>query len=79
MKIIVSQQDREIRVVFQNKKLEKKFIIAKADEFLECVDKFIRKNKIRTEAFDNAVLEFHNVGLLTERTVRVIIQGLSFS
>ena len=86
MKITISQKDKKISVEFHHPKplLDKegkgrlvvnRFIIAKADEFLSVIDKFIRKRKIGPIGH----MEFHNAGILTERTIRVIMQGLSFS
>ena len=81
MTIIVSQQDKKISIEFHRGKIADKFIIAKADEFLNVIDKFIRKHKICpiSRIGQMGPIEFHNVGLLTERTIRVIMRGLSFS
>lgn len=80
MKIIVSQQDKKILITFKDKKLEESFIVDKADEFLVCVDKFLKKHYItKLEDFvKNAGLEFYNTGMLTERIIRAIVKGLSF-
>ena len=78
MTITVSQQNKKINITFSDKKLEESFIVTKADEFLECIDKLIKKNKIKLETLRNARLVFENTGLLTERIARVIILGLSF-
>ena len=80
MKIIVSQQDKKINISFKDKKMEESFVVAKADEFLICVDKLLKKHHtVKISGFRDAKLEFHNSGLLTERVIRSIILGLSFS
>lgn len=78
MKITVSQQDKKITISFIHKGVVDRFVINKADKFLECVDKFIRKRKIKLKALKNARLEFSGTGILTERIIKVIILGLSF-
>ncbi len=79
MRITVSQKEKNLEIVFSDKKLEKSFAIDKADEFLECVDKLAGKNRMELKALQNVRLEFCDVGLLTERIVRVIMLGLSFN
>ncbi|HAJ44512.1 MAG: hypothetical protein UV53_C0024G0006 [Candidatus Azambacteria bacterium GW2011_GWE1_42_9] len=81
MKIITTQKSGQLEVIFKNKNLEESFVVAKADEFLNVIDKFIGKHKICPigRIGQMGPIEFYNVGLLTERTIRVIMQGLSFS
>ncbi len=79
MKIIVSQQDKKLSVTFKDKKLEESFVIDKAEEFLGVIDKFIKRRKIGLATLKKADLKFDNVGLLTERTIRAIILGLSIN
>jgi len=74
MTITISQQNKKISIEFCRGMVVDRFIIAKSDEFLECVDKL----KLSAENWKNARLEFKNTGLLTERIIRVIILGLSF-
>lgn len=76
MKIIISQQGKKILITFKNGKAVDKYQVDKADEFLLCVDKFLKRRKIGIEVFKKAGLEFINVGLLTERVVKAIIVGL---
>jgi len=90
MKIVISQKNpsaphkyagqkgKKIFVEFHHGKRVEKYAIDKADEFLACVDKFIGKSKIGVKALKNAGLELNNLGLLTERTIRAIMLGLSF-
>ena len=79
MRIIVSQQDKKISVNFIHKDVVDKFVIDKAEEFLVCVDKLLKKHHtVKISDFRDAKLEFHNTGLLTERIIRAIILGLSF-
>lgn len=78
MRIIVSQKEKKIMIIFKDKNLEKSFIVDKSDEFLECVDKLLPHRGRSPAVWKNARLEFRNTGLLTERIIRVIILGLSF-
>ncbi len=93
MKIEISQKEKKLEIVFKDKKFEESFIIAQADEFLACVDRVVKlwqsrqrrlKHRRRPKFYypvdnwKNAVLEFSNAGLLTERTIRAIMLGLSF-
>lgn len=79
MRIIVSQQKKQIKITFQQNKLTDVFVVSKSDEFLGCIDKLVRKNKMKLETLRNAHLEFQNTGLLTERIIRAIILGLSIN
>jgi len=79
MKItIFQQQDKKISVNFIHKGIVDKFVIDKAEEFLVCVDRFIKKRKIDLVSLRKASLRFENTGLLTERVIRSIILGLRF-
>lgn len=80
MKIIVSQQDKKISVSFIYKDVVDKFVIAKAEDFLGVVDRFVKKRKIGLIGFigQTGYIEFKNTGILTERVVRAIMLGLSF-
>ena len=78
MRITVFQQDKKILIEFNDKNLKEVFIVDKADEFLACIDKFVKKSKINLKSLKKANLVFDSVGLLTERTIRAIMLGLSF-
>ncbi len=78
MKIIVSQQDKKISVSFIHKDVVDKFVIAKAEDFLGVVDRFVKKRKISFIG-QTGRIEFKNTGILTERVVRAIMLGLKFS
>ena len=80
MKIIVSQQDNKLSIEFQAGKLIDKYVVDKAEDFLVCVDKLIRKRRISPIGLigQTGYVEFHNTGVLTERVARAIIGGLSF-
>ena len=77
-KIIVSQTDKKIFVIFEHGKIVDKYAIDKAENFLACVDKFLMKYYISSNVWKNVKLEFHNTGILTERVIRAIIGGLGF-
>lgn len=78
MKIIVSQQDKKILIEFHHGKIVDNYSVDKADEFINILDRFIRKRKISFALLKKAVLEFVNTGVLTERVIRSIIIGLRF-
>ena len=78
MKITVSQQDKKILITFKDGKIVDKYTIDKAEEFLVCVDKLLKKHHTAEIGWRNAKLEFFNTGILTERVIRAIILGLSF-
>ncbi len=80
MKITVSQKEKKLSITFRDKKFEESFIVDKAEDFLVCVDKLIKKYKISSISQIGRIghIEFHNTGLLTERIIRSIILGLSF-
>jgi len=79
MKIVVSQQGKKLSIIFENGKVVDKYTIDKAEEFLVCVDKLLKKRQtVKISDFRDAKLEFHNTGILTERVIRSIILGLSF-
>jgi len=79
VRIIISQQDKKLIAEFHHGKIVDKYIIDKAEEFLGAVDRFIRKSRIKLKFFNKVRLEFHDTGILTERVIRAIILGLSFS
>lgn len=88
MKIIVSQQNKKLLVVFKSGEVVDKYAVDKADGFLLCIDKFVKKRKMeivslreisrREKSLKKAGLEFVGTGILTERIVRAIMAGLSF-
>ena len=80
MRITVFQQDKKISVNFIHKDIVDKYAIDRAEEFLVCIDKLLRKRKISLISFIGQIghIEFKNAGILTERVIRVIILGLSF-
>ena len=78
MKVIVSQKEKKIEIVFKDNKIVDKYTIDKAEEFLVCLDRFIKKSRIEIKFLKNARLEFCNLGLLTERVIRAIMLGLDF-
>ncbi len=78
MKIVVSQQqNKRLKIIFYQNDAVDSYEVDKAEEFLICVDKFLKKHKIKAESLRNARLEFINTGILAERVVRSIIKGLS--
>ena len=79
MKITISQQGEKLIAEFHHGKIVDKYTIDKAEEFLVCVDKLLKKRHTVKIDWKNVKLEFHNAGLLTERVIRSIILGLSFS
>ena len=79
MKIIVSQTDKKVSVIFEHGKIIDKYTIDKAENFLVCVDKFLTKHyTTSSDSLKNVKLEFNNTGVLTERVSRAIIGGLGF-
>ncbi len=81
MKVIISQQGKKLEIIFENGKVVDKYTINKAEEFLVCVDKLLKKHHtVKISGFRDAKLKFEGeVGILTERVVRAIMLGLSFS
>lgn len=82
MKIIVAQQDKKLEIIFNDSRnwaYVDKFVIDKADEFLVCVDKLTKKHHTAKISWKDVKLEFRSTGLLTERIIRAIVLGLSFS
>ena len=45
VKIIVSQRDRKIGVIFKQKGLVDKYVLDRADDFLNALDRFRKKGK----------------------------------
>ena len=78
MKIKIIQKDKKLLVTFESGKLVDKFTIAKAEDFLGVVDRFIKKRKIDLVSLRKADLKFENTGILTERVIRAIMLGLCF-
>ena len=78
MKIKIIQKDKKLLVTFESGKLVDKFTIAKAEDFLGVVDRFIKKRKIDLVSLRKADLKFENAGILTERVIRAIMLGLCF-
>lgn len=78
MKITVFQQGKNILITFHQGKTVDNYVIDKADEFLMCVDKFIRKRMICLIGRISPIrhIEFINVSMLTERIIKAIIAGL---
>ena len=79
MKIIVSQnglpagrQGKKLLVKFPNFNIG----IDKSEDFLACVDKFLKKRDNLKNTVAKADLEFIGTGMLTERIIRAIIAGL---
>lgn len=81
MKILISQQqNKKLLVEFHHGEVVSKHSLDKAEEFLLCIDKLTKKHHtVKISDFRNAKLEFRNTGLLTERVIRAIMLGLSFS
>ena len=77
MKITVSQHGKKLIIEFQAGRLTDKYYIDKAEDFLICIDKFVRKRKISIIS-PIGHIEFENTGILTERVTRAIIGGLGF-
>ncbi len=80
MKIVISQKEKKIEIIFNQNKTVDSFVVDKAEEFLVCVDKFLKKHHtVKISDFKDAKLEFEGrVGMLTERVVRAIMLGLCF-
>jgi len=78
LKIKIIQKDKKLLVTFESGKLVDKFTIAKAEDFLGVVDRFIKKRKIDLVSLRKADLKFENTGILTERVTRAIMLGLCF-
>jgi len=78
LKIKIIQKDKKLLVTFESGKLVDKFTIAKAEDFLGVVDRFIKKRKIDLVSLRKADLKFENTGILTERVIRAIMLGLCF-
>ncbi|MDP2638632.1 MAG: hypothetical protein Q8P06_00455 [Candidatus Azambacteria bacterium] len=72
---------KKLLVAFRQGKTVNNYRIDKAEDFLICIDKFIRKRKIGLVGFIGQIghIEFHHTGLLTERIIRAIILGFSFN
>jgi len=81
MKVIVSQENKKILIEFCHGKIVDSYSIDKTEEFLVCIDNLLKKrHTVKISDFRDARLEFEGkVGMLTERVVRAIILGLSFS
>jgi len=78
MKIIVSQQGKKLNIEFCQGKIVDRYTIDKAEDFLDVLDKFIKKRKIDLVSLRKASLRFENFGLLTERVIRAIMLGIGF-
>jgi len=80
LKIKIIQKDKKLLVTFESGKLVDKFTIAKAEDFLGVVDRFIKKRKISLISLIGQIghIEFKNTGILTERVIRAIMLGLCF-
>lgn len=78
MKIIVSQKDKRIKITFKQGDASDNHTVSKAEDFLAAVDKFSKRRRIELAIFKKADLRFVNVGLLTERVIRAIVNGLRF-
>lgn len=77
MKIIINQFKNKIHFKFYSGNIiVYKCAIDKAEEFLICIDKLIKKHHtVKISSFRNVKLEFHDTGLLTERVIRAIVGG----
>lgn len=78
MKIIISQQNEKISIEFCYGKLVDEYFIDRADDFLVCVDKFLKKRNNLKNSVAKTDLKFVNAGMLTERIIKAIIAGLQF-
>lgn len=76
MQVVVSQQSEKLLITLKSGKLVDKYRVDKADEFINVVDKFLKKSKMKIESLQKADLEFVNTGMLTERIIRSIMLGL---
>lgn len=79
MKIIISQQGEKLLAEFKHSEAVDNYYLDKADEFLEALDKFSRKHKIKSVFIKNTRLEFRGTGMLSECVVKAIIKGLNFN
>jgi len=78
MNIIVSQQNKKILITFKSGNVVDNYAIDKADSFVNVLDRFVKKRKMKLAVLKKANLEFVNTGILTERVIRSIIIGLRF-
>ena len=78
MNIIVSQQNKKILITFKSGNVVDNYAIDKADSFVNVLDRFVKKRKMKLAVLKKANLEFVNTGILTERVIRSIITGLRF-
>jgi hypothetical protein len=81
MKIVIGQINQtknKISIEIHHNKDIYSYTIDKADGFLLCIDKFLKKHKIRVESLEKAGLVFVGTGILTERIIRSIMAGLNF-
>ena len=78
MKITVFQQDKQIKITFQQGNVVDNYVIDKADDFLLTLDRFLKKSTMDITVLKKANLKFVNVSILTERIIRAIIAGLRF-
>ena len=79
VKIIVSQRDRKIGVIFKQKGLVDKYVIDRADDFLNALDRFRKKGKNGRKGRSGVKgvrLEIRQASILTERIIRAILQGI---
>jgi len=78
MKIVVEQNNKRIKITFQQNSVVGSYEIAKAEDFLGVLDRFIKKRKINFTVLKNPEFEFSNAGFLTERVIKAIVLGLGF-
>jgi len=76
VKIIVSQRDRKIGVIFKQKGLVDKYVLDRADDFLNALDRFRKKGKNGRKGRKGVKLEIRQASILTERIIRAILQGI---
>lgn len=77
MKIVISQQGKQIKITLKQGNIVDNYAVDKADEFLLALDRFLKKRRIRSIGHIGHI-KFENTGVLTERIIRAIIIGLRF-
>ena len=78
MNIIVSQQNKKILITFKSGNVVDNYAIDKADSFVNVLDRFVKKRKMKLAVLKKANLEFIGTGILTERIIGAIMKGLNF-
>ena len=87
MKIIISQQHKKLLIEFYSdaptrsvggRSPDLSVGVDKADGFINALDRFSKKHKIKSIGQIGSIRRIGPMGVLTERIIRAIIAGLSF-